>query len=225
MEDMIFAPLSQVFDKDRNRISGTIANDLVIVVPPGLYYAPGSIILRHLKAQLVIMDGAHIIFAKYAYICVNQSALKILGDNGNSVYLTPTSAAKYNDPSIKNSTIFDGILFGPNSNGTVFGDNMEYVAGSIIRPCEIKYGGYYKSSATIFLDEVSVMLDHIAIIGEWGRNVHGIYFSRPSGPVFLWGVIISNAGGSGIEVYDATRISSFTDVNIHGCRSYGLVIG
>ncbi|KAL3790397.1 hypothetical protein ACHAW5_008354 [Stephanodiscus triporus] len=223
MEDIIFAPSSQVFDKDRKRISGTIADDLVIVVPPGLYYAPGSIILRHPKAQLVIMAGAHIIFAEYASIRVDQGALKILGDDRNSVYLTPTSAAQYND-TIENSTIFDGILFGPNSNGTVFGDNMEYVAGSIIRHCEVKYGGYYKSSATIRLDEVSVMLDHVTIIGQWGRSVDGILFIRPSGPVFLRSVNISNAGGSGIVVSEAKRISSFADVNIHGCYREGLVI-
>jgi hypothetical protein len=224
MDAIILAPPSQVLDEYKKRIGGIIANELVIVVPPGLYHASETIILRHPKAQLVIMAGVHITFAKYASIRVDQGTLKIMGQDGNSVLLTPTNAVEYDDTSIEKSFVFEGISFGPDSNGTLHGGNMEYIEGSIIRHCEVINGGYYQSSASLRLDGVSVMLDHVVIIGDWTRNVDGVYISRPSGPVVLRGVNVSGAGGSGVKVYDAGSTSSFIDVNIHGCHKTGLVI-
>lgn len=93
MTQLILAPPSQaILDEAENTISGTISDAILIVVPSGLYYAPGSIILRHPNAELVLEAGVSIEFAPHASIRVDQGTLRVLGENGAPVLLAPVSA-------------------------------------------------------------------------------------------------------------------------------------
>ena len=225
MIQTILAPPSQaILDEVEKTISGTIAEELLVVVPAGLYYAPGSIILRHPKAELVLEAGVRVMFAPYASIRVDQGVLKVLGDLDNPVLLAPIEglAAEYGDASIESDTVFDGIYFGPGSNGTVLGGGNTYVDGSIIRHCTVQFGGYFENIASIYFDRVSVALDQVSILGKWDRSVHGIYFNRPVGPVFLCGVNVTNAGNYGVYVYYPASETYIVDAVIQGSRNYGL---
>jgi len=227
MTQIILSPPSQVIlDEVEMTISGTVDDDLLIVVPAGLYYAPGSIILRHPNAILVLEAGVRIMFAPYASIRVDQGMLKVLGDIDNPVLLAPTQdlLAEYGDASIESSSLFDGIYFGANSNPTVLGGGNTYVSGSVIRHCVLEYGGYFSKTASIYLDRVSVALDQVTILGKWDRSVTGVYINRPLDPVLLRGVNVTNAGSYGVYVYFPTSTTEIVDTAIEGSRNYGLYL-
>lgn len=163
-------------------------------------------------------------FAPYASIRVDQGVLKILGDINSPVLLAPTVGltAEYGDTTIANTTVWDGIYFGPSSNGTVLGGANTYVSGSIIRYCTVQYGGYFKRTASIYLDRVGVALDQVSILGTWDRSVSGIYLYYPQDPVFLHGLSVTDSGNYGMYMISPASSTSLVDVNIKRSKNYGL---
>lgn len=227
MTQVIVSPPSQtILDEEKRTLSGTISEGVTVIVPSGLYYASGSIILRHPEAQLILESGVQIMFAEHASIRVDFGTFKVLGSTEMPVQLTPTMnlTFEYGDSAIPNSTVFDGIYFGPNCNGTTAGDGNQYISGSILQGLDINFGGYDQASASIYLDGVSVMLKNVNVRGDWSRNVHGIYIYNPEDSVLLDGVSIENAGGEGIFISYASSQITIMNVEVHGCRSYGIRI-
>jgi hypothetical protein len=226
MQTIPSPPTESVLDLVKMTLSGIISEDIVVTVPRGLYYSPGSIILQHPKAQLVLEAGTRIMFAEHSSIRVNQGVLKVLGEENNHVLLAPTSelAPEFGDSSIVSTPYFDGISFGAYSNGTILGGESTYVDGSILRHCNVKLGGYFRRSSSVSMDQVSVMLDHVVVEGEWGRSVTGVYFRNPKHPVVLRHVSVRNSGGIGIQIYNIQNTTQIEDVDVHNSRGNGIKV-
>ena len=227
MTQIILSPPSvPILDLENMRLDGILSTGETVVVPRGLYYAVSSIILRHPEAQLILEPGVRIMFAEYASIRVESGILKVLGEVDDPVLLVPTQnlTIEYGKIDIENSTVFDGVYFGPSSIGTIFGEGNQYIDGSILRHCYLKFGGYFQSSASIYLDQVSVMLEHVTVLGDWSQSVSGVYVYFPSDLVVLIGVSIQNAGYDGLYISYAYGGISLSDIDISGCQYNGLTI-
>lgn len=227
MTQTIHPPPSQaILDLDKMTLAGTLSQGVTVVVPSGLFHAAGSIILRHPDAQLVFQPGVRIMFAKHATIRVDYGVLKVLGEVHNPVILAPTQnfTSEYGNDEIENTTVFDGIYFGPNSNGTETGQGNQYISGSILSHCEIHFGGYFKSDKSVYINSVSVMMNDVLIWGDWSRYVDGIYIQYPSSVVLLDGVVVRNAGSYGVYIYSAHDGATLSNVQVHGCRHDGVHI-
>lgn len=226
----ILSPPSQaILDLDSMTIGGTLSARVTVIVPSGLYYAVGSIILRHPGAQLILRPGARIMFAKHASIRVDYGVLKVLGDYANPVVLSPTQnlTAEYGNTLIENSTVFGGIFFGPNSNDTQVGEGNVYIGGSFISHCEVNFGGYHSESSSIEMDHANVMLEKVTILGDWSNSahwVHGVRIYYPTGAVVLDAVKVHGAGFYGIYIYNAYDEVILTGLDVQGSRSHGLAI-
>lgn len=220
-------PLQAILDLDQMTLSGTLSQGGAVVVPSGLFYAPGSIILRHPDAQLILEPGARIIFAKHASIRVDYGVLKVLGDENDPVILAPVLnfTTEYGNSKIENSTVWDGIYFGPDSNETELSEgNNLYISGSIISHCKIYFGGYYTKGASVHQDEVSVLMKEVTIFGDFSRYVNGIEIYNPNTPVYLDGVSVRNAGSNGIYIRYADEGALISKADVHGCRYKGVRI-
>ncbi len=227
MTQSVLAPPSQaILDLDKMTLDGTLSEAVTVVVPKGLYYVAGSIVLRHPNAQLLIEPGVRLMFAEHASIRVDYGVLKVEGSVDDPVELSPTQnlTAVYGDSGIENSTVFDGIYFGQYSNRTVLGDGNQYIDGSVMRHCTVKFGGYFSRDASIYLNRVNVMLDSVTVLGDWSRYVNGIYMYSPSDAVLLSGVSVQNVGNIGVHIDYAYYGISLTNVNIRGCHNSGVRI-
>ena len=227
MTQKILSPPSQaILDLDKMTLGGTISEDVIVTVPKGLYYAPGSIILRHPNAVLVIESGVRIMFAEHASIRVDYGVLKVLGEMDDPIELTPTQnlTDEYGSSDVLVSTVFNGIYFGANSNGTQVSEGNQYIAGSLLSNCIVKYGGYFQSSASVYLDRTSVMLKNMTVIGDWSRYVYGVYVYNPSTFVLIDEVRVYNAGSIGVYIYSADERVTLTDISVQGCRGDGVNI-
>lgn len=227
MTQTILSPPSlAILDLENMTLGGTLSDGATVVVPRGLYYASGSIILRHPEAQLVLGPGVRIIFAEYASIRVDRGVLKVLGDMDDPVVLSPTQnfTSYFGNSPIEYSTVFDGLYFGPNSNGTVLGEGNKYIDGSILRHCTINFGGYHSNSASIYLDQVSVMLEKVTILGDWSRAVYGVYAYYLQDPLLFNEVSVKSAGYDGLYIMYAHGGITLSHIDIQGCRNNGITI-
>ncbi len=227
MTQIILSPPSvPILDLENMRLDGILSSGETVVVPRGLYYAASSIILRHSEAQLILEAGVRIMLAEYASIRVDRGILKVLGEIDDPVLLAPTQnlTVEYGKLDIENTTVFDGIYFGPNSIGTIFGEGNQYIDGSILRHCYLKFGGSITNSASIYLDQVSVMLEKVTVMGDSIRPAYGVYVYAPVDALVFYGVSIQNAGYDGLYISYAYGGISLTDVEISGCLYNGLTI-
>ena len=197
-----------------------------MIVPSGLYYAVGSITLRHPEAQLILQPGVQILFAEYASIRVDYGVLKVLGSMDEPVHLAPTMnfTRMYGSMEIPNSTVFGGIYFGPNSNGTLVGDGNQYISGSILQGLYVNFGGYHQASASVYLNRVSVMLRKVSIMGDWSKSVYGVYIYDPEDLLLLDEVSVESMGSDGIYIGYASNKITLTNLEVLGCRYYGIRI-
>ena len=228
MTEEIFSPPPPAFlNVDNMTLTGIITDELVVTVPKGLYYAPGSIILRHKNAVLIMESGVRIMFAEHASIRVDHGVLRVLGEVDDPVELTPTQnlTAEYTNSNVSVSTVFRGMYFGPNSNGTELSEEDEYIGGSLLRNCIVRYMGYYYSpDSSIRLDRASVMLKNVTIEGDRSKSVKGIHINNPTTPVLIDRVGVHEAGKYGVYIESAQKKVTLTDVSVHNSGSYGVFI-
>ena len=225
MTQTVLTPPSQaILDVNKMTLDGTLSEGVTVVVPKGLYYVAGSIVLRHPHAQLIIEAGVRLMFAEHASIRVDYGVLKVEGSVNEPVELSPTKnlTAEYGNSAIDNSTVFDGIYFGEYTNGTKLGDGSQYIDGSVLRHCTMKFGGYYSRDASIYLHRVSVMMEGVTVLGDWSRSVKGIYMLDLNDVVLLSGVSVQNVGNQGIGIYNADNGVTLSNVDIQGSRYQGL---
>jgi hypothetical protein len=227
MTQIILSPPSvPILDLENMRLDGMLSSGETVVVPRGLYYAASSIILGHPEAQLILEPGVRLMFAEYASIRVDRGILKVLGEMDDPVLLAPTQnlTVEYGKLDIENSTVFDGIYFGPNSIGTIFGEGNQYIDGSILRHCFVKFGASVTNSASLYLDQVSVMLEKVTIMGDWSRTAYGVCVYAPVDALVFTGVCIQNAGYDGLYISYAYGGIFLSDIDIRGCLYNGLTI-
>jgi hypothetical protein len=227
MTQIILSPPSvPILDLENMRLDGMLSSGETVVVPRGLYYAASSIILSHPEAQLILEPGVRLMFAEYASIRVDRGILKVLGEMDDPVLLAPTQnlTVEYGKLDIENSTVFDGIYFGPNSIGTIFGEGNQYIDGSILRHCYVKFGASVTNSASLYLDQVSVMLEKVTIMGDWSRTAYGVCVYAPVDALVFTGVCIQNAGYDGLYISYAYGGIFLSDIDIRGCLYNGLTI-
>ena len=233
----IAAPPSGSLVNDVERtVAGTVFDAQTIRIPAGLYFATRPIILFRPEAQLVIDAGARIMFRPLSAIRVHQGTLQVLGTLGNPVEFTSTSTYlnEYDgNSSIANSTEWGGVWFGPDANSSVLVDT-EYIEGSLLRHCRIVNAGFDVFEASIEMEETTVLLDHVHVLGSGQHglslkqssasdmvlrhvyidrsNGDGILSSNSNGPLLLNNVNITRSAQSGAD------LRSHRDVRITDCQ-------
>jgi hypothetical protein len=166
--------------------------------------------------------GVRIMFRPKATIHVRQGTLQIMGTEVNKVVLAPVSRflSEYSAASnVHNSSEWGGVWFGPDSTSSELLDT-NFIAGSIIRNCEIVNAGFGGSSAAIEMQSAAVSLDHVRIEGSGkngvdvsgfsdsdlslkhvdivGANLHGLTTSRFGGMLTVEYASIRQAGSYGL---------------------------
>ncbi|KAL7486588.1 hypothetical protein ACHAW6_012194, partial [Cyclotella cf. meneghiniana] len=140
--------------------------------------------------------------------------------------------SEFGDKTIPNSTVFEGIFFGRNSNGTLV-DGGKYISGSILYGLVMDFGGYEATAASyycngntagVYLDTVSVRLVDVTIRGDWSHYGNGIYICKPDSDVWLNNVTVQNAGRHGIYIISSVEKVFLLNVEVHGCYRDGISI-
>jgi hypothetical protein len=224
--DMVAAiqpPASLILNEQAMTISGAIHNEVTLIVPAGIYFVPGSIVLRHPKAILILEAGAYLLFAPGGTLRIDEGTLKILGSSSDSVKLTGSAdALEYGFVDFVNQTSEDwgGIMMNPMSNSSLF-ISGEYIDGSIIRHCIIKGAGNGDFDGSIYLDQTSILVEHVFVNSS---NSNGIYLASPDEAVFLRDINVTNANGHGIYLEQLSQPTDLANIQVSSSYRSGLYV-
>ena len=215
-------PSASILDNDVKTIGGAITEDLTLVVPAGLYYAPKSILLQHPNATLVFETGVKIMFHESASLTVRQGEFKALGTAENPIFLTSTDRfiSQFGSADVANTSQWGGIWFLPDAVDAVV-DGTEYVEGSVFRQCIIQNGGYGGRPAALYLDGTSAMLDGVQILKSGYR---GIYARNTEGTIVIKDTTIRQSSYTGLEFYNMDKMIDLKGVAVTGATRQGLYL-
>ena len=215
---------SSILDTTAMTIGGAVIDDITVVVPAGLYYAPISIIVQHPNATVVFEAGVRIIFHFSASIVVRQGELKVLGTAQEQVYLTSTNqfVEEYGDPSsIANTSRWRGLWFLPEANDVVT-DASEYIDGPILMHCIIKNAGYDSPGrASVYFDGTSIMLDGVQILNSGYR---GVYAHNLDSTLVIKSTLIQKSLQIGLHLKRNNKLTELKDVTVKESTRQGLYI-
>jgi hypothetical protein len=201
-------------------ISGAIHDEFALVGPAGLYYAPGSIVLRHPDAFLVFQAGVRIMFAEGATIRIDQGTFQVLGTEESPVELISATfdlVSEFGDTGIDTSSTWGGVWMGSGSTGSEF-LSQKYTGGSVFRHCSIENAGYV-FPASIHIEQTSIYVDNVSITKSGGN---GIAISGAFASALLENSVVADSQKYGIHLDQTQGTVVINKVDVTGSFDAGV---